>query len=435
MPSLAELHRTVRSLPRETRLGRVLEVRPDLLIATPPGPDARVGAICRVGADLRAQIVRADPDRIDLIPFDAPAAILPGAEVRQDGLAVPRDTEALLGRVVDAFLRPVDGSAPIPPGAASRPSRPTVLARRGLGPRLDTGEPALDVMLPLVRGQRIGIFAGSGVGKTSLLAALAGGVDCDAIVCAMVGERGREVRDFLESALDATARARCICIVATADASAMERCQAAETAVGVAETLRAQGLHVLLLLDSLTRWADAHRQVEAMRVGQTLGHGYPARTVQEMGRLIERLGPGAEGEGDITAVLSVLVAGSDMDEPLADMARGMLDGHVVLSRQIAERGRFPAIDIARSVSRALPHAASPKENSLIRTARDILSTAERLLPLRDAGLSRGGEDPAADLCLARAAALDALWASRDHATAVAAFDALRSILTADAGEG
>jgi flagellum-specific ATP synthase len=242
----------------------------------------------------------------------------------------------------------------------------------------------------------VGLFAGSGVGKSTLLSELAQGVAADVVVIAMIGERGRELREFVEETLGPEGMARAVIVAATSDKSPLLRRRCAWAAMVVAEYFRDQGRQVLFLADSITRFAEAHREV-ALAAGEPPSYrGFPPSLSQQIMALAERAGPGPEGKGDITAIFSVLVAGSDMEEPVADILRGTLDGHVVLDRAIAERGRFPAVDIVRSVSRALPRAASADENALIAQARAALGTyAESELMIRT-GLYAEGSDPRLD---------------------------------------
>jgi flagellum-specific ATP synthase len=262
----------------------------------------------------------------------------------------------------------------------------------------------------LVRGQRIGLFAGSGVGKSSLLAKFARGVAADVAVIALVGERGRELRDFTERVLGPAGLARSVVMTATSDQSPLMRRRCALSAMAVAEHFRDQGLHVLLLVDSVTRFAEAHREVALASGEQASLRGYPPSTAHSIMALAERAGPGPRDSGDITAVFSVLVAGSDMDEPVADIVRGTLDGHVVLDRKIAERGRYPAIDLLRSVSRALPEAASPAENALIADARRTLGAYDRAEMMVQAGLYVQGTDPVVDRAIRLWSQLDGFLA-------------------------
>lgn len=306
------------------------------------------------------------------------------------------------------------------------PPRPA--SRRTLGERLETGTAVFNTLLPLVRGQRIGLFAGSGVGKSSLLGQFARGVNADIVVIALVGERGRELREFTERVLGPQGMARAVVVTATSDQSPLVRRRCMWTAMSVAEHFRDQGLHVLLLADSITRFAEAHREV-ALAAGEEGNlRGFPPSTSHTIMSLAERAGPGDDGSGDITAVFTVLVAGSDMDEPVADILRGVLDGHVVMDRSIAERGRFPAIDLLRSVSRSLPDAASHPENALISEARRMLGAYERAEMMIQAGLYASGSDPLVDAAIKVWPALDAFLAKTSAAGIADDFKKLEACL-------
>jgi flagellum-specific ATP synthase len=328
------------------------------------------------------------------------------------GTAEVAPDDSWIGRIVDAFGQPLDGRALLR-GAIARDIRanaPPAVTRKRLGGRLSTGVAVFDTLLPLVRGQRIGLFAGSGVGKSSLLARFARGVAADVVVIALVGERGRELREFTERVLGAEGMARSVIVAATSDQSALVRRRCAWTAMAVAEHFRDQGLQVLFLVDSVTRFAEAHREV-ALAAGEEASlAGFPPSTSSLIMGLAERAGPGPEGAGDITAVFSVLVAGSDMDGPVADILRGVLDGHVVMDRKIAERGRYPAIDLLRSVSRSLPEAASSDENALIADARRLLGVWDRAELMIQAGLYAKGSDAQVDEAIKVWPALDGFLA-------------------------
>lgn len=300
--------------------------------------------------------------------------------------------------------------------------------RRALGARIPTGLAVFDTILPLARGQRIGLFAGSGVGKSTLLGELARSVSADVIVIGLVGERGRELRDFVEKVLGPEGLARAVVVAATSDRAPQVRRRCAWAAMAVAEHFRDQGQQVLLLMDSVTRFAEAHREL-AVAAGEPANlRGFPASTGPAIAALCERSGPGHEGQGDITAVFSVLVAGSDMEEPVADMLRGVLDGHVVLDRAIAERGRFPAVDLLRSVSRSLPDVASDAENALIKEARHQLGVYDRSELMIQAGLYARGSDPNVDRAIACQPAIDRFAGVREPRGIDASFAALRSAL-------
>ncbi|TVQ58331.1 MAG: FliI/YscN family ATPase [Rhodobacteraceae bacterium] len=402
---------------------------------------AGLGAAARRGDRLRVE-PRGRP------PLLAEVVALKGAEARAmwfgsgEGVAVGdrawlepeqgvRPGAGWIGRVVDAFGQPLDGR-PLADGscvAALRRAPPPAAERRPLGARLRTGLAAFDTLLPLARGQRIGLFAGSGVGKSTLLADFARGVTADVVVVGLIGERGREVRDFIDNTLGSEGMKRAVVVAATADQSPLAKRQAAWLATAIAEAFRDGGAHVLLLLDSVTRFAEAHREV-ALAAGEAPSlRAYPPSTAHAVASLVERAGPGAGRQGDITAVYSVLVAGSDMEEPVADMARGALDGHVVLERAIAERGRFPAVDVRRSVSRSLPACASAEENALIAEARRRIAAYEDVEPMVRTGLYAAGADPALDAAIATHAALDAFAAARSQ-DAAESFALLAAALSA-----
>ncbi|KGJ06630.1 ATP synthase [Paracoccus halophilus] len=348
------------------------------------------------------------------------AAVLPEGPV--DGLSIGTQAEltfapslapanAWIGRIIDPFGRPLD-DRPLLPGGEERgfrPPPPPAAGRNRLGARLDTGLAVFDTMLPLVRGQRMGLFAGSGVGKSTLLSSLARGVAADVVVIALIGERGRELREFVEEVLGEEGMARSVVVAATSDQSPLTRRRCAWAGMTVAEHFRDQGRHVLFLADSITRFAEAHREIALSAGENPSDRGFPPSTSHLIMSLAERAGPGPVGSGDITGIFSVLVAGSDMEEPIADILRGVLDGHAVLDRAIAERGRFPAVDVLRSVSRSLPKAASERENGLIARARALLGTyAESELMIR-AGLYAPGADPQLDEAVRLYPALDAFF--------------------------
>ena len=386
--------------PKLRTVGRVVETRRGLALVA--GLDAaalgdRVLIHSRDG-DAGGEVVRLAAGRCAVLPDASGDGMAIGDRVELLGRAEIAPDDGWIGRIIDPAGNPLDGR-PLLRGQQARSLRapaPHAATRRRLGARLSTGVAVFDTLLPLVRGQRIGLFAGSGVGKSSLLARFARGVQADVVVIALVGERGRELREFTERVLGPAGMARSVVVTATSDQSPLMRRSCALTAMAVAEHFRDQGLHVLLLVDSVTRFAEAHREVALAGGEEASLRGYPPSLTQAIMGLAERAGPGPEGAGDITAVLSVLVAGSDMEEPVADILRGVLDGHVVLDRKIAERGRFPAIDLLRSVSRSLPEAASEEENALISEARWLLGAYDRAEMMIQAGLYAAGSDPVID---------------------------------------
>nr|WP_223634940.1 FliI/YscN family ATPase [Rhodobacter sp. TJ_12] len=375
----------------------------------------------RSGARFDAEVIALRRGAVTLLADGAVEGVAIGDRVEVLGQAGIAPDNSWVGRIVDPFGRPLDGR-PLLRGPEDRNVRaaPPAAATRGrLGDRVETGLDVFNTLLPLVRGQRIGLFAGSGVGKSSLLAKFAKGVEADVVVIALIGERGRELREFVEKTMGPEGMARAVIVAATSDQSPLVRRRCGWAAMTVAEHFRDQGKHVLFLADSVTRFAEAHREV-ALAGGEPASlRGYPPSTAHQIMSLAERSGPGPEGTGDITAVFSVLVAGSDMEEPVADILRGTLDGHVVLDRAIAERGRFPAIDLLRSVSRSLPDAATPPENALIGKARKLLGAYDRAEMMIQAGLYTAGSDPMIDAAIRVWPALDGFIAqdAPDHTSA------------------
>lgn len=413
-------------------------------VAAVDGPKIRVGGLARfvrIGDRLSitrknrpaliAETFAVERDAALAYAFESTEGVTAGAraDLKPD-IALVRPSEDWLGRIFNWRGETIAGAAPRGGTRAMRlnaPPPPAAL-RRPLGERLATGMAAFDTFLPLCRGQRAGVFAGSGVGKTSLLTGLAAGIPADVCVVALIGERGREVRAFVEAAKDAGILARTVVIASTSDEPPLARRECARLALAVAEYFRREGQHALLILDSLTRFADAHREIALAKGEPPSLHAYPPSTVSTLASLVERAGPGVEGEGDITALFSVLVAGSDMEEPVADMVRGLLDGHIVLDRAIAERGRFPAVNIRRSVSRSLPAAASAAENELLLEARRLLAAYENAELVLRAGLYVAGADPAIDRAIALWPRLDAFIAQRGMADPQESFARLQEIL-------
>ncbi|MHA7887313.1 FliI/YscN family ATPase [Roseicyclus sp.] len=432
------LHAQLRAIHPARSVGHVTALGRDHVAVAGLDRVAALGDRVRIGDGLMGEILRLDGAGCTVMPEGPPEGVRLGLPVTHLGPATLAPHDGWLGRVIDPDGQPMDGR-PLFPGPVARPlvsPPPPPAARRGLGPRLATGFAVFDTLLPIVRGQRIGLFAGSGVGKSRLIAALAQGMAADVVVIGLIGERGREVRDFLAETLGPEGLARSVVIAATSDRPALTRARAAWAMMTVAEHFRDRGRQVLLLADSITRFAEAQREVAAA-AGDPFGpSGFPASMAQTVMALAERAGPGADGQGDITAVLSVLVAGSDMEGPVADVMRGVLDGHVLLDREIAERGRYPAIDLLRSVSRALPGAASAEELRLIGRARQLMGAHDRSEMMIRAGLYAPGSDPVTDAAVTVHAALDAFVGARAGDRIGDSFQTLSGILeTAEPGKG
>lgn len=429
-----ELAAEVAQLRLVSRHGRVAAVRPGSVDVAGLGSKVRLadGVAISTGSGLvlGGEVIALDRELARVMTYEDLAGLGARQVVRLEPSAGLRPCYAWQGRVIDAFGEPLDGR-PLEQGpreVALRQSAPAAARRRAIGGRMDTGVAAIDTMLPLARGQRIGIFAGSGIGKSSLLGEIARNAHADRVVLGLIGERGRELRHFTREVLGDAGLARSVVVAATSDQSPLIKRRAAWTAMAVAEWFRDRGDHVLLLIDSLTRMAEAHREV-AVTAGETTAlRGYPPSTGGLISALAERAGPGSGGAGDITAVFSVLVAGSDMDEPVADIARGVLDGHIVLDREIAERGRFPAIDVRRSVSRSLPGVASGAQNALIARARAVLGTYEAAAPMIQSGLYAPGADAGIDSAMRIWPRLEALFSRTSVENADAAFAGLAACL-------
>lgn len=431
---LASLQAEISSLRAVRVIGRVRAVQGNTLRISGFGNEARLGDRIRVarreGGWLSGEVLQMDEDSVLMLPEEAPTGVSLGDRATLLDASDIAPADNWIGRIIDPFGQPLD-ERPLLRGPESRPLRadpPSAAQRRPLGDRLETGMAVFNTLLPIVRGQRIGLFAGSGVGKSSLLGHLGRHMTADVVVFALIGERGRELRDFVENVLGPEGMRRSIVIAATSDRSPLVRRRCAWTAMAVAEHFRDQGAHVLFLADSVTRFAEAHREVATAAGEMPALRGFPASTAHMIMSLCERAGPGAEGAGDITALLSVLVAGSDMDEPVADILRGVLDGHVVLDRQIAERGRYPAVDLLRSVSRSLPKAASDEENEMILQVRRLLGAYARSETMVKAGLYTEGSDPELDQALRVWGDLDGFLTEKELVSAKNSFDRLSIIL-------
>ncbi len=419
-------------------VGRVVEVGCGTLTVKGLSTTASLGDQVRIArrgnVTMGGEVLQLTRDTVTILPDRSAEGVVIGDRVTLLGEALIAPDVSWIGRVIDPSGQPLDGR-PLLRGVSARPMRaapPKATERRALGERLETGVAIFNTLLPIVRGQRIGLFAGSGVGKSTLLAKFARGVAADVVVIALVGERGREVREFVDHVLGPEGMARAVVVAATSDQSPLVRRRCAWTAMAVAEHFRDQGQHVLLLADSITRFAEAHREV-ALASGEVASlRGYPPSTSHMIMSLCERAGPGVDGAGDITAVFSVLVAGSDMEEPVADILRGVLDGHVVMDRKIAERGRFPAIDLLRSVSRSLPAAATPEENELISQARRLLGAYDRAEMMIQAGLYSAGSDPMIDAAIKVWPQLDAFLAEDEADGTAESFNRLAACFSENA---
>ena len=434
----------VLATPTLSYSGRISAVNGLLVEAEGPKPALTLGASARLapgptGEASDLEIVGFRGDTALMMAYGDLTGVRPGATAQIDPAgSVMRPCSAWLGRVIDSFGRPKDGGGLLPEGdiAYSLKGRaPCAHGRQRLGERLDLGVRALNVFAPMRRGQRLGIFAGSGVGKSVLMSMLARGADANVIVIGLIGERGREAREFVEDTLGPEGRARSIVITETSDSPALARRRAAYATLTVAEYFRDQGLNVLCLMDSVTRFALAQREIGLAAGEPPTTRGYTPSVFAELPALLERAGPGPEGTGSITGLFTVLVDGDDHNEPIADAVRGILDGHIVMSRAIAERGRYPAIDILKSVSRTAPEVYAPQEAPLVQHARKLLSTYADMEELIRLGAYTQGTNPEVDRAIAVNEPLENfLGQSKDEASSIElSFADLAGILGGEEG--
>jgi len=400
------------------RTGRVRRILPTSIEAD--GPGVPIGTLCDIEAGetgLLARVAAVRDDAVVLVPFEDAAAAFPGASVvaRPHGQNVPVG-DRFLGRAVDAFGDPLDGLGPI--GAAEhRPLHaplPSPLERISPVEIVETGIRAIDGLLTLGKGQRVGIFAAAGVGKTSLLAQLARQVEADRCVLCLVGERGREVEALWAEALPEDVRARTALVAATSDRSAATRARACDYALALAEHWRAEGHHVLLLLDSVTRLAMALRELGLAAGEPPTVRAYPPSVFSTLPRVVERCGA-VRGGGAITAAMTVLAETDDNDDPIVEVMKSLLDGHILLSRTLAERGQFPAIDVPRSISRLASSLLPAEDLARARTAAALLSTYESSRMMIEAGVYVAGSNAEVDEAVAARPRLLEFLAQRESA--------------------
>jgi flagellum-specific ATP synthase len=430
-----------------TRFGRVARIEGLAVEVTGAQGAVSLGGQCHIsiGKDRKipCEVVGFRDGRALVMPLGSLDGITLGARADfDDRPASIYPSTAWLGRVLDGFGQPTDGKGPLPLGMTpyALKAAPPAATRRGrIGEKLDLGIRALNAFATCCAGQRMGIFSGSGVGKSTLLSMLARNSDADAIVIGLIGERGREVKEFIEDDLGEEGLARSVVVAATSDEAPLVRRQAAYVAMAVAEQLRDSGLNVLLLMDSVTRFAMAQREIGLSAGEPPASKGYTPTVFAELPKLLERAGPGVpspdtEGTdaktGSITGLFTVLVEGDDHNEPVADAVRGILDGHIVLERAIAERGRFPAINILKSVSRAMPGCNSDDEQKLVLRARLPLTIYEDMGELIRLGAYRAGTNPEVDNAVRLYPQLEAFLAQSktERASLSEGYDALSAIM-------
>lgn len=395
---------TIMTLPDHEVYGRVTKVLGLLVEIAGFGAGLSIGSIVNLRPPDKPEVP------CEVVGFrDGHALLLPFGTLEGVGLgcrAVIQDHEPLifpddrwLGRVINAFAEPIDGKGSLRQGGHAVPLKnkpPLPHSRQRIGAQLDLGVRSVNSFLATCCGQRMGIFSGSGVGKSVLLSMMAKYTEADVTVIGLVGERGREVQEFIEDDLGVDGLKRAVVIVATGDEPALMRRQAAYVTMAVAEYFRDQGKKVLCLIDSVTRFAMAHREIGLSAGEPPTSKGYPPTTFGELSRLLERAGPGAPGKGTITGLFSVLVEGDDHNEPISDAVRGIVDGHIVMERDIADRGRYPAINVLKSISRTMPGCFTPEQNAIVKRAKQIVTVYEDMAELIRLGAYRKGSDRAVD---------------------------------------
>ena len=396
-------------IPDHEVFGRVTKILGLLVEIAGFGQNLAIGSIVhlrpRENKDIPCEVIGFKDKRALLMPFGTLEGIGLGCPaVIQESEPTICPDERWLGRVINALAEPIDGKGPLIQGGTPIPLRnkpPAPHSRQRIGDNLDLGVRAVNTFLATCQGQRMGIFSGSGVGKSVVMSMMAKYTEADVSVIGLVGERGREVQEFLEDDLGELGLNRSVVIVATGDEPALMRRQAAYVTLATAEYFRQQGKKVLCLMDSVTRFAMAQREIGLSAGEPPTSKGYPPTTFGELARLLERAGPGAQGEGSITGLFSVLVEGDDHNEPISDSVRGIIDGHIMMERKIADRGRYPAINVLKSVSRAMPHCLTQEQNKLVTKAKKLISRYEDMEELIKLGAYRKGSDPEVDEAILR----------------------------------
>ena len=433
----------ISEIPEREVFGRVTKILGLLVEIAGFGDALTIGSMVHLRPnekiDIPCEVVGFRDKQALLMPFGTLEGVGLGCKaVIQNSIPAIYPSDLWLGRVINGMAEPIDGKGPLVQGSVAMPLRnkpPPPHSRQRVGEQLDLGVRTVNTFLATCRGQRMGIFSGSGVGKSVLLSMMARYTAADVSVIGLVGERGREVQEFLEDDLGEDGLARSVVVVATGDEPALMRRQAAYTTMALAEYFRDQKQQVLCLIDSLTRFAMAQREIGLSAGEPPTSKGYPPTTFGELARLLERAGPGGPDQGSITGLFSVLVEGDDHNEPISDAVRGIVDGHIVMERKIADRGRYPAINVLKSVSRSLPRAISEQQNNILRQAKRVVTTYEDMEELIRLGAYRKGSDPDVDQAIQVYPEIEAfLSQNKDECTTIEeGFTRLAGILGMDHG--
>ena len=421
-----------------SRYGRVSGVQGLLIEVVGTQRSLKIGSRTRIesdgGVEVLCEVIGFQDGKVLLMPFTSVEGVGVGARVYlAEGDSMVHPSQGWLGRVINALGEPLDGKGPLPMGPCPYPLRanpPPAHSRQRVGEKLDLGIRALNSFVSCCRGQRMGIFSGSGVGKSVLMSMLARYTKADISVIGLVGERGRELQEFLQDDLGEEGLARSVVIVSTSDESALMRRQAAYLTMAASEYFRDQGKEVLCLMDSVTRFAMAQREIGLASGEPPASRGYTPTVFGELPKLLERAGPGVTGKGNITGLFSVLVEGDDHNEPITDAVRGILDGHIVMERAIADRGRYPAINVLRSISRTMPACNSPEENQIVKTAKMHISNYADMEEMIRLGAYRVGTNPEVDIAIQLHPALEAFLSQdkNEHTDLATCYAMLAEIL-------
>jgi flagellum-specific ATP synthase len=436
--SMRALTADIEAIDEVEVFGRVRTVQGLLIEVVGPVRELRVGGRVMIettnGEVLASEIIGFRDGHALCLPFGPLSGVRLGCKAvfrKSDGAVYP--SEAWLGRVINANGEPIDGKGPLGRGVEAYPLKQVPLPahqRARVGAPLDLGVRVMNTFTTLCEGQRMGIFAGSGVGKSVLMSMLVRNATADIAIVGLIGERGREVQEFISDYLGEIGLKRSIVVVATSDEAALMRRQAAYLTLTLAEYFRDQGKRVLCLMDSLTRFAMAQREI-GLAIGEPpTQKGYPPTVFTELPRLLERAGPGLVNSGSVTGLFTVLVEGDDHNEPIADAVRGILDGHIVMERGIAERGRYPAVNVLRSISRTMPGCVPPPVRPVLQRAREFMSVFADMEELIRLGAYRKGSDPQVDRAIALHPALETfLGQQREERTSIAdGYQMLEAIL-------
>ena len=433
----------IAALSRTQYYGRVRSVQGLLVEVAGPAGAMSVGSRLRIssnlGSEITCEVVGFRNGRALALPFSPLDGVRMGAKaVLEPAVPVVRPSQAWLGRIVNALGEPIDGKGPLVPGPENYPLRaspPPAHRRQRVGGPIDLGVRSLNSFVTCCKGQRMGIFAGSGVGKSVLLSMIARYTQCDVSVIGLIGERGREVQEFIEDNLGEEGLARSVLVVATSDEAALMRRQAAHLTMTLAEYFRDADNDVLCMIDSVTRFAMAQREIGLSGGEPPTTRGYTPTVFAELPRLLERAGPGT-GKGSITGLFTVLVEGDDHNEPVADAVRSILDGHIVMERGIAERGRYPAVNVLKSVSRTMPDCLTDEQQPLYARARQLLATYSEMEELIRLGAYRAGSNAEVDEAISYQPMLEAFLnqSKHDQTTLAQGYEELARILNSNEGE-